>query len=68
MLLSLWDLPDRPTRDWVELFYRNFLQADFTPATALRIAFTESLLSRRSLGRSTHPFYWGGFIVIGDVD
>jgi CHAT domain-containing protein len=65
MILSLWDLPDRPTREWVERFYEHYTAADCGPAAAYGFACTETLSVRRSIGRSTHPFYWGGFAVIG---
>lgn len=67
VILSLWDLPDRPTRDWVERFYSQYVPSR-CPAAAARIACTETLSARRSFGRATHPFYWGGFAVLGALD
>jgi CHAT domain-containing protein len=63
-ILSLWDLPDRPTRELVTAFYRNYLDGSSTPAQSLRAARTEILLSQRSHGRSTHPFNWGGLVAV----
>lgn len=64
MVLSLWGLPDRATRVWVERFYAHYAASDSGASAALRKTCTETLALRRSLGRSTHPFYWGGFAVI----
>jgi CHAT domain-containing protein len=67
MVLSLWDVPDRPGSEWVERFYTHYTTSGCA-AIAHRITCTETLSVRRSLGRSTHPLYWGGFVVIGAVD
>jgi CHAT domain-containing protein len=64
MILTLWDVPDRPTREWVERFYKFYAAPGCSVLSAQRKACTETLAVRRSLGRSTHPFYWGGFAVI----
>lgn len=64
MVLSLWDVPDRPTQEWVERFYTHYASPGSSASAAQRKACTETLAARRSFGRSTHPFYWGGFVVI----
>jgi len=64
-VLALWDLPDRPTRDLVGRFYEHYVKESSSPERALDEARTEFLRDRRSHGRSTHPFYWGGLVAVG---
>lgn len=58
---SLWPIDDRATREMMRSFYRHL--ADREPiATALRHAQLE--ISRSA--KYAHPYYWAGFVVVGD--
>jgi CHAT domain-containing protein len=35
-------------------------------AESARAADLERLRARRAAGKSTHPFYWAGFVAVGD--
>ena len=61
-ITSLWQVPDRPTADFMKQFYR-FLAQGQAKAQALRSAKLEFLRSGSTL---SHPRYWGAFIVNGD--
>ena len=58
LVLSLWDVQDGSTRDFMAAFYRR-LQAGQSRAVALQQAMREV--------RNTHPhpFYWAPFVLIG---
>lgn len=60
VLMSLWKVDDRSTRDLMILFYRGLLQRNLAPAQALQEA-------QRDLRRSGHPpRQWAGFVLLGD--
>jgi CHAT domain-containing protein/tetratricopeptide (TPR) repeat protein len=64
-IMSLWAVDDEATRRWMGALYRNRFQEGRATDEAVRAASLESLRERRSRGRSTHPFYWAGFIASG---
>jgi CHAT domain-containing protein/tetratricopeptide (TPR) repeat protein len=59
LIISLWKVPDEPTRELMVNFYRRLL-AGCGRAQALR----EAQLSMNA--RYPDPFYWGAFICQGD--
>jgi CHAT domain-containing protein/tetratricopeptide (TPR) repeat protein len=60
VLMSLWKVDDRGTRDLMILFYRGLLDRNLAPAQALQEA-------QRDLRRSGHPpRQWAGFVLLGD--
>ena len=46
-------------------FYENWLSG-YSKAEALRRAELDIISERRKANKSTHPFFWGGFILLGD--
>ena len=63
VVLSLWPVPDRPTRRLMLAFYQALLRGE-PPADALRTAKAEV---RRGYPRIyQYPFTWAAFVVIGD--
>jgi CHAT domain-containing protein len=62
VLVSHWDVRDRPTARLMALFYRGLLRDDLGPAEALRRA---QLAVRAAPGWSA-PYYWAGFSLHGD--
>lgn len=63
-LASLWNAPDRSTKEIMVSFYR-FLKEGKTKAQALRSAKLE-YLERTAGTKLSHPFYWAGFILSGN--
>jgi CHAT domain-containing protein/Tfp pilus assembly protein PilF len=66
IVMSLWQVDDATARSWMERAYRARLQRRQPTASAIRTAERELLSSRRQEGASTHPFYWAGFVAVGD--
>ncbi len=58
---SLWKIDDRTTVDLMKSFYDG-LADGLTVAGALRRA----QLEMRARSETAHPFYWAGFVVVGD--
>jgi CHAT domain-containing protein len=58
LLLSLWDVSDRSTAEFMKSFYRSFM-AHGNKAVALQNAMKEL---REDYA---HPYYWAPFVMIG---
>ena len=65
-IMSLWQVEDAATRGWMRTLYRGRLVAKLSTADAVRKASLAMLRLRRADGPSTHPFYWAGFVAVGD--
>jgi CHAT domain-containing protein len=66
VIMSLWPVDDRTTESWMrDLYERRFVEGDTTPAS-VRNASLKALHRRRAKKLSTHPFYWAGFVAVGD--
>ena len=59
LVISLWKVPDGPTQELMEDFYRRILERQ-SCADALR----EAQLAMKA--RYPDPLYWGAFICEGD--
>jgi CHAT domain-containing protein len=59
LLLSLWDVHDQSTAEFMKLFYSR-LEKDSNKARAVQYAMGEL---RRTY---PHPFYWAPFVVVGN--
>jgi len=64
LIMSLWKVQDRATREWMGALYRERL-AGASTAEAVQAASRRVLETRRRSGRSTHPFFWGAFVASG---
>ena len=63
IIATLWSVNDKKTKDFMLLFYRH-LQTK-PAAEALREARREYLNAHK--GEAAHPYYWAGFIGVGDM-
>jgi CHAT domain-containing protein len=67
VIMSMFAVPDESTSDLMQRFYENWLSGQ-SKSSALRNASLSILNERRDNGSSTHPLFWGGFILVGDPD
>ncbi|MEL7531241.1 MAG: CHAT domain-containing tetratricopeptide repeat protein [Bacteroidota bacterium] len=65
LLTSLWTVDDRSTAELMSYFYQH-LQAGESRAEAMRSARLDYL--QNADPTSTHPFFWAGFVLIGEGD
>ena len=65
LIMSLWPVEDEATRVWMSSLYAARARGADT-ATAVREASRGALAAQRRLHRTTHPFFWGGFVAAGD--
>jgi tetratricopeptide (TPR) repeat protein len=63
VVATLWPVDDRPTARLMEVFYREVARGT-DPTNALRLA----QLELRRAAATAHPFYWAGFVIVGDGD
>jgi CHAT domain-containing protein len=66
LIASLWPVDDNDARDWMGTLYRTRFRAGKSTAESVRAAYLGQLRARRKSGKSTHPFYWAGFVAVGD--
>jgi CHAT domain-containing protein len=59
LLLSLWDVHDRTTANFMASFYSNWRERGRTKADALRAA----MLDTRA--RHPHPYFWAPYVLVG---
>jgi len=67
LVTSLFEVPDRDTRDLMKHFYRNLAAAQ-TKAVAFHGAQRAMLQHRRQANGAAHPFFWASFVLVGDPD
>jgi CHAT domain-containing protein len=63
---SLWPVNDREAQQWMAALYRARFLEDKGTAESVRDADLRQLRDRRAAAKSTHPFYWAGFVAVGD--
>lgn len=66
VLLSLWPVDDDATAQWSEALYAARLRARMDTPAAMQHAQRAVLAARRAAKQSEHPWYWAGFIAVGD--
>lgn len=66
VIMSLWGVPDRPTRQWMTALYDARFHRGLGTAEAVLEASRTMLRRQRAQARSTNPVYWAGFVAAGD--
>ena len=65
LIVSLWPIEDEATRHWMRALY-TARRAGASTVDAVQAAVRDGLQEQRSTGGTTHPYFWGGFVSIGD--
>ena len=65
VIMSLWGADDGAARAFMRSLY-TARSAGATTPQAMRRAARDLLAFQRAHGRTTHPYYWGGFVAAGD--
>jgi CHAT domain-containing protein len=66
MLISLWSVPEAQTVNQMNVFTSLWFGDKMNRYQAFRKSQLNALTGIRSTGGSLHPFWWSGFIYIGD--
>jgi len=56
LIMSLWQVPDKETSEFMQLFYKNLTKAKDIPK-----AFN---LTQKTMRKKYDPYYWGAFVLI----
>jgi CHAT domain-containing protein len=62
LLVTHWEIPDKPTLDLLSTTFKHFADENMTLAEAVGKA-QRALIQTPAL---SHPLAWGGFSVVGD--
>lgn len=65
VIMSHWSVDDESTAELMALFYQ-YINDGEDKASAMRRAKLDFL--DQAIGPKKHPFYWGGFIILGNTD
>jgi CHAT domain-containing protein len=65
VIMSLWSVDDNAAGEWMKALYLARTR-ELTTSDAGHQASLTVLRSRRTAGRTTHPFYWAAFTAAGD--
>lgn len=65
VIMSLWGADDASARAFMRALYTE-RSAGASTTEAMRAAAVRLLGDQRARGRTTHPYYWGGFVATGD--
>jgi CHAT domain-containing protein/tetratricopeptide (TPR) repeat protein len=65
VIMTLWPVDDDAARRFMHKLYAERLGSHATTADAVWISARALLLERRAAGKSTHPWYWAGFVGAG---
>ncbi len=61
ILVSLWNVNDRSTADFMTDFYSNYIQRKMSKTASLKEARLKMIRGKKY----SHPYYWSPFILIG---
>jgi CHAT domain-containing protein len=66
IIMSMWAVPLQPTIDQMQSFLRFWLKDNLTRYLAFHKGQLAALEKARKTKASGHPFWWSGFVYIGD--
>jgi len=65
VVMALWPVDDETTRDFMQKLYVERFSLRATTADSAWLAARKLLAERQAAGKSTHPWYWAGFVSSG---
>jgi CHAT domain-containing protein/type II secretory pathway pseudopilin PulG len=68
LVMSLWEVPDRETKELMVAFYKNLQSGKMNRAEALRHAALKQRETVKSRYGSDNPYYWGAFVFLGEAE
>jgi len=66
LVMSLWKVPDRETKELMVQFYRNIKSGEMNRCQALRQATLEQMKIAKQHHGYADPRYWGAFVFMGE--
>ncbi|MFA4909591.1 MAG: tetratricopeptide repeat protein [Desulfobacteria bacterium] len=68
LVMSLWEVPDRETKELMVSFYKNLQSGKMNRAEALRHAALTQRETVKARYGSDNPYYWGAFVFLGEAE
>jgi CHAT domain-containing protein/tetratricopeptide (TPR) repeat protein len=65
LVMSMWSVPDKETKELMVGLYRYLRQGDVGPGQALRRAALDEMAVVRQRYGQPRPFFWGAFVFLG---
>jgi len=66
VIMSLWAVPDKETRELMVEFYKNIIKRKMNRCQALRQATLKEMKIVKKRYGHANPYFWGGFVMVGD--
>ena len=67
LVMSMWEVPDRETKELMVSFYKNLQSGKMNRAEALRNAALKQRQKVKARYGSDNPYYWGAFVFLGEA-
>jgi len=68
LVMSLWEVPDRETKELMVSFYKNLQSGKMNRAAALRDAALKQRQKVKTRYGHDNPYYWGAFVFLGEAE
>jgi CHAT domain-containing protein/Tfp pilus assembly protein PilF len=68
LVMSLWEVPDKETKELMVSFYKNLQAGKMNRAAALRNAALKQRETVKARYGSDNPYYWGAFVFLGEAE
>ena len=68
LVMSLWEVPDKETKELMVSFYKNLQSGKMNRAAALRNAALKQRETVKARYGYDNPYYWGAFVFLGEVE
>ena len=66
LVMTMWSVDDDAAAAWMATMFEHHLRRELSVAEAVRAASLAVLTERRNKGQTTHPYYWGAYVVTGE--
>ncbi|MFH1122924.1 MAG: CHAT domain-containing protein, partial [Pseudomonadota bacterium] len=68
LVMSLWEVPDKETKELMVSFYKNLQSGKMNRAEALRHAALKQRETVKTRYGHDNPYYWGAFVFLGEAE
>ena len=68
LVMSLWEVPDKETKELMVSFYQNLKSGKMNRAAALRQAALKQRETVKARYGFDNPYYWGAFVFLGEAE
>ena len=68
LVMSLWEVPDKETKELMVSFYQNLKSGKMNRTAALRHAALKQRETVKARYGSDNPYYWGAFVFLGEAE